>query len=379
MSGVRYVLILVWNDIDPNVMQLLNEEGLPIIEISEPMEKVPEPASGASSGTVPIEDADDSSFVPMYRLPPAERTRNRAHMDRILDMLEEEERIESERHRAHDREQRREELEQLRANAKANLGQAKAAKEMQKKMGKALLKNLADTREKEEKEKARQEREDLEREEARKARKPRKCVSWAELPKQERLSARSPDHDDSVHGLPSKLPMRTQVVERFPARSGASSPPPPVPAADSDDESDPPSPVPSDSDASGEFRSAGVPFSTPERAESDEGSEDEDEPVESDGSEDEFDIDAVQHQREIALAYFEKRNTIGADAARALSAHSPDVGGGGENEWDQEVSCPRSSPAFCIPGANGNARAERPSRCHALRAQAKTSPVQIQI
>jgi hypothetical protein len=172
--------------------------------------------------------------------------------------------------------------------------------------------------------------------------------------------------------------MRTHVVERFPARSGASSPPPPVPVADSDDESDPPSPVPSDSDASGRFRSAGVPFSTTERAESDDGSEDEDEPDESDGSEDEFDIDAVQHQREIALAYFEKRNTIGADAARAMSAHSPDVGGGGENEWDQEASRPRSSPAFVfVPGANGSARAGRPSRCHALRAQAKAFPLQI--
>ena len=309
------------------------------------MERVPEPAPGATSGTVPIEDADDSSFVPMYRLPPAERTRNRAQMDRILDILEEEERIESERHRARDREQRREELEKLRANAKTDPGRTGAAKEMQKKMGKALLKNMADAREKEEKEKARQEREDLEREEARKARKPRKCVSWAELPKQERLSACSPDHDGLVPDLSGKLPMRTRVVERFPARSGASSPPPPVPAADSDDESDPPSPVPSDSDTSGEFRSAGVPFSTPERAESDDGSEDEDEPVESHGSEDEFDIDTMQHQREIALAYFEKRNTIGADAARALSAHSPDVGGGREDEWDQEASRLRSSPA----------------------------------
>jgi hypothetical protein len=111
-------------------------------------------------------------------------------MGRILDMLEEEERIEEERHQARDRQQRREELEQRRANAKAELERVKTAKEMQKKMGKALLKNMADAREKDEQEKARQEREDMEREEARRSRKPRKCVSWAELPKQERLSAR---------------------------------------------------------------------------------------------------------------------------------------------------------------------------------------------
>lgn len=343
MSGVRYVSILVWNDIDPNTMQLLNEEGLPIIEISEPMERAPEPASGASSGTDPAENAEDTGFVPMYRLPPVERARNRAQMDRILNMLEEEERIESERQQARDREQRREELEQLRANAKARPERVKATKEMQKKMGKALLKNMADAREREEKEKARQEREDLEREEARRSRKPRKSVSWAELPKQERSSARSPTHDALG---PGRLPMRPYVVERFPARSGASSPPPPVPTGDSDDESDPPSPVPSDSDTSDGIRSDSIPFPTPEHAQSDDGSEDEDEPVEShDGSEDGFDIDAIQHQREIALAYFERRNTIGADAARAMSAHSPDLGGG-ENEWEQEAS---RFPAFYIP------------------------------
>ena len=346
MSGVRYVSILMRNDIDLNTMQLLNEEGLPIIEISEPMERPPQPASGASSGTGPTQNAEDTGFVPMHRLPPVERARNRAQMDRILDMLEEEERIESERQQARDREQRREELEQLRANAKAGPERVKAAKEMQKKMGKALLKNMADARERDEKEKARQEREDLEREEARRSRKPRKSVSWAELPKQERSSARSPTHDASGPDLPSRLPMRPHVVERFPARSGASSPPPPVPMGDSDDESDPPSPAPSDSDASGEIRTDGVPFPTPEHAQSDDGSEDEDEPVEShDESEDGFDIDAIQHQREIALAYFERRNTIGVDAARAMSAHSPDLDGG-ENEWDQEAS---RFPALYIP------------------------------
>jgi hypothetical protein len=304
----------------------------------------------------------------MYRLPPVERARNRAQMGLILNLLEEEERIEEERRRARDREQRREELEQRWATAKTGLERSQAAKDMQKKMGKALLKNMADAREKEEKEKARQEREDMEREEARKSRKPRKSVSWAELPKQERSSPRSPGHDASVPDPPGRPPMRPYVVERFPARSGASSPPPPVPMGDSDDESDPPSP--SDSDASGEIRSDSVPFPTPEHGQSDDGSEDEDEPVESHGSEDGFDIDAMQHQREIALAYFERRNTIGADAARAMSAHSPDISGG-ENEWEQEASQPRTFPTFFVPGmrlTDTSAQAGRPSRGHARRA-----------
>jgi hypothetical protein len=303
------------------------------VEITEPMEKVPEPASGASSGTGPVVDTEHTGFVPMHRLPPAERARSRAQMGRILDMLEEEERIEEERHQVRDREQRREELEQRRANGKAELERAKTAKEMQKKMGKALLKNMASAREKEEEEKARQEREDLEKEEARKSRKPRKSVSWAELPKLDRS-----DDDAAVPNPPGKLPMRPHVVERFPARSGASSPPPPVPMSDSDDESEPPSSVPSDSDTPSGIPSVGIPFPTPEHDQSD-GSEDEDEPLESHGSEDGFDIDSMQHQREIALAYFEKRNTIGADAARAMSAHSHDLDGEG-NDWGQEVSCP---------------------------------------
>ena len=249
----------------------------------------------ASSGTGPSVDTDDTGFVPMYRLKPAERTRNRTQMDRILDMLEEEERIEDKRDKLRYGEQR--------SNEKAELERATAAKEMQKKMGKALLRNMADAREQEAKEKARQEREDMEKEEARRSRKPRKCVSWAELPKQERSD------DNAV-----KVPMRPYVVERFPTRSGASSPPPPNPTGDSDDESEPASPPDR------------IPFPT----DPSEGSEDE---LESHGSEDGFDIDSMQHQREIALAYFEKRNTIGADASRAMS-----------HDWEQEASRPTLFP-----------------------------------
>jgi hypothetical protein len=268
----------------------------------------------------------------MYRLPPVERARNRAQMDRILDILEEEERVEEERNLARDREQRQEDLERRKANAKAELERLKAAKEVQKKMGKALLKNMADAREKEETERARQEKEDLEREEARKSRKPRKSVSWAELP-QDKSTTRS--DGDAARPL-GKLPMRPNVVERFPSRPGASSPPPPVPMSDSDDESDPASPDPSDSDPGEGISSDGFPLSHAEPPLLSEGGEDEDGHDDSQGSEDGFDIDAVQHQREIALAYFEKRNAVGADAARAMSAHSHDVGG--EDEWDQEAS-----------------------------------------
>ncbi|KAI0253519.1 hypothetical protein BJV78DRAFT_1360116 [Lactifluus subvellereus] len=301
--------------------ELLNEEGLPIIEITEPTESVSEPAPGARSVTASIVGAEDAGF-----------------MNHVLDMLEEEERIEEERSEARERERRREELEQRKANAKAELERVKSLKETQKKMGKALLKNMADARDKEEKEKAQQEREDLELEEARRSRKPRKCVSWAELPRSARSPARSNGDDTWLvdgAGSSSKPPMRSHVVERFPTRSSGASSPPPVPMGDSDDESNPPSPVPSDSDE--------------EHALSD-GSGDEDEPAENHASEDEFDIDSMQHQREIALAYFEKRNTIGVDAARAMSAHSHDVSG--EDDWEREdvpleatLAGPRPKPA----------------------------------
>jgi hypothetical protein len=283
------------------------------------MERVSQPTASAPASTAPIVDAEDATFVPMYRLPPAERARNKAQMNQILDLLEEEERVVEGRNEARDRQQRREELEQRRANAKAELERLKSLKDMQKKMGKALLRNMADAREKEEQATLQQVKEDLEIEESRRARKPRKSVSWAELPKSVKQS-------DGDTGPSHRIPLRPDVVERFPTRPIAS-PSPPPPTADSDDESNPHSPD-SDSD---EGDDDGL---HPEPPLSDD-TGGEDEPAEGHASDDdEFDIDAVQHQREIALAYFEKRNQIGADAARALSAHSHEP----NDEWDQEAS-----------------------------------------
>ena len=280
------------------------------------MDSVSKPAMAGAAPTVNAED--DASFVPMYRLPPTERAHNKAQMDRILDMLEEEERIEEERNDARDRQHRREELEQLRANAKAEVERARALKDMQKKMGKALLQNMADARAKDEQATAQQMREDLELEEARRSRKPRKSVSWAELPKSEKLSTLNDDDDTR-----SRLPLRPDVVERFPTRPISSPSPPPRNNADSDDEDDDP------------------PLSD------DTGDGDEDEPEEgghasSSEEEDEFDIDTMQHQREIALAYFEKRNKIGVDA----SAHS--------HEWGSEDQQASRSPSACYQSQGMN-------------------------
>jgi hypothetical protein len=295
----------------PYIQPPLNEEGLPIIEISEPIESVSKPATAGTAPTVNTED--DAGFVPMYRLPPTERAHNKAQMDRILDMLEEEERIEEERNDARDRQHHREELEQRRANAKAELERTRALKDMQKKMGKALLQNMADARAKDEQATAQQMREDLELEEARRSRKPRKSVSWAELPKSEKLS--NNDDDDDV-ARSSRLPLRPDVVERFPTRPISSPSPPPRNNADSDDEDNPPL---SDDDTGDDEPAEGGHASSSE--------------------EDEFDIDEVQHQREIALAYFEKRNKIGVNAV----AHS--------HEWeDLQQASSLSIPCYIISG-----------------------------
>jgi hypothetical protein len=296
----------------------------------------------------------------MYRLPPAERARNKAQMNQILDLLEEEERVVEERNETRDRQQRREELEQRRANAKAELERLKSLKDMQKKMGKALLRNMADAREKEEQVSLQQVREDLELEESRRSRKPRKSVSWAELPKSEKLPS-----DDT--GPSHRIPLRPDVVERFPTRPIAS-PSPPPPTADSDDESNPPSDE--DDDDDDELHSDRAPSPSPEPPLSDD-TGGEDEPAEGHASDDdEFDIDAVQHQREIALAYFEKRNKIGADAARAMSAHSHEP----NDEWDQEAS--RQCTRWCVLTVP---HAGRPARRDAREPSAQASPIEIQI
>ena len=348
----------------PHTVQPLNEDGLPIIEITEPMESSSQPAASVPVNTTPIVDAEteeDASFVPMYRLPPAERARNKVQMHRILDLLEEEERVEGERTEARDRQQRRDELEQRRANAKAEIERLKSLKDMQKKMGKALLRNMADAREKEEQASVEQVKADLELEESRRARKPRKCVSWAELPKSENAGQHQQPSSSS-----SRIPLRPDVVERFPTRPIASpSPPPPSADADSDDESNPPENEDDDDDR----HSAEPPLSD------DTGGE-EDEPAEEGGhdDDDEFDIDAVQHQREIALAYFEQRNKIGADAARAMSAHSHEPP---DDEWDQEASCVYVDLDITL--METRTHAGRPTRRDARQSPSQILPIQIQI
>ncbi|KAF6763865.1 hypothetical protein DFP72DRAFT_873628 [Ephemerocybe angulata] len=117
--------------------ELVNEEGLPIIDITEP-----EPVT------------EDGSFVPypdpIFKLEQVSapvRDRLREKRDSILDALEQEERNEEER----ERQQEREELAasaRKRAEASQNEKERqKNVKELQKKMGKALLRNITESKE----------------------------------------------------------------------------------------------------------------------------------------------------------------------------------------------------------------------------------------
>lgn len=281
--------------------------------------------------------------------------RRRAERDRILDILEEEEQIEQEKEEAEERERFQTELEKRKAAAKAEMDALKTAREMHKKMGKALLQNLAVARERDEQEKQALAQADRQAREERTRLKPKKSVTFADLP---------PDHENQpansvpldwgdvapvklkagkstviTRGEMNKLPMKMNVVERVPGLGrGPKSPPPQSSApADSDDESDPGSPVPVDSDDGGIIHS--------DLSDSEDGPAPDHDESEGSGSEQagddepaEWDIegyDFAQHQREIALAYYEKRATLGAEALAAMRNHEH---GEEENEWDQPVS-----------------------------------------
>lgn len=195
-------------------------------------------------------------------------------------------------------------------------------------MGRALVKNVKDFKAKEEEtKKTLLEVDTTVSAEGSKRLRPKKSVSF-DLPPEESPVSAGPQQDwgdvtparlqpqrSSTHG-----PMKFQVVERFPRgpQFGSS-------LKDSDDESDPEQVPASDKEDK--------PDSTPVthlEFPSDESTE---EGGDFEFDEGETDLDASQHQREIALAYYEKREKFTAQAAAALSSHSHN----GEDPWDRPV------------------------------------------
>ncbi|OCB84324.1 hypothetical protein A7U60_g9004 [Sanghuangporus baumii] len=325
--------------------EVLNEEGLPIIDITEPL--------GDESHAFQSPEAFLSEHDPPPSSTMSERDREqlRIRRDRILDILEEEERRESERDLERERKRQLEEVAQMDAGSKA------AAREMQKKMGKALLKNLAAQREKEEEERKKVQ-------EATSAEPPsqngsatckkKKSVSFANVPDVDEEKPKPPVAwgDVSVAKLKSGVPkarlksrsmdsqpMKFEVVERIPGVEQK-----PVQERDSDDESN------------GETQDYGSDGDTEKRimhSFDDEYGSDEHMKHSDDSDEDDFDFSQASVQREVALEYIRLRERVGAEARQVMTSHTYEP----ENEWDHPFQkVPLEASLASEPSKNGVSR-----------------------
>ena len=277
-----------------------------MVEINEAVDD--EDVVGPQPGTL-----TNDPLIPLSSLSAEERLRLRERNDRILDQLEEEERqLELAEQRA-ENEQRQEAARRRKEREEQDAASRKAAKELQKKMGRALLQNV-----KKGKEKAQDDLENERRknEEADKSRKSppakKKTVAFVES-----LGLPSPDEDPTEsktidwgditparlrdskrptlisQTLRDRQPIKMNVVERVPGGR------PTVPAiakpnvADSDDESD-----------------ATL--------------DDDEEHGDAELDPDEADLDYAAHQREVALEYYRRRNEIGQETAAVMKNHTHD-------------------------------------------------------
>ena len=291
----------------------MNEEGLPIIDITEPVNEKP-----STELPLPPTSITEEPFTPLSSLPPSARERRNEQVKRILDYLEEEERQEELNEKQREFQERNDILQKQKLEEEKEKANIKATKELQKKMGRALLQNIGKAKEKERQE---QEAQRLLDEAADKGRSPsqkKKTVAFVDtLDNSKDDTIETPEPSDAPdwgdvtlarlraskrptllsQSLLDKHPMKMSVVERFPSGLPTlpNSPHPRQNFADSDDESD----APPGSDSS------------------DTAAEDEDD-SESIIEQDEVDIDFAQHQRQIALEYHEKRSRFGQDAAEAI-------------------------------------------------------------
>ncbi|KAL1677373.1 hypothetical protein EV122DRAFT_214313 [Schizophyllum commune] len=307
--------------------ELVNEEGLPIIDVTE--------TEGAPivSATGDSLISDEDPLVRWNLLSSFERERRAKERDRILDLLEAEEAEEEAAREAKEEAERVAERERLREKHKEELNRIKAQRDMHKKMGKALLKGLAGDRPAgttsapAPTEPAKTKKTVAFAESASEGEKPvEEGKDWGDV-KAGRIRMK---HNSLLHSMsPADQPtMKATVVERTP--QGA--PPPPTmsePERDSDDESVPEvpsSPVPGDSD---------------EDIADHEDEEDED--GEAVLEPEEYDLDFAAQQREIALEYHRKRATIGQAALDAMRSHTHDEHE--HTEIDPIVNLPAPKPA----------------------------------
>ncbi|CAL1705147.1 unnamed protein product [Somion occarium] len=311
--------------------ELVNEEGLPIVDISEPV------VGAADTTFATASNLDHPDLLPLWAISASEKERRKAERERILEILEEEERIQHTRDEAAAREKWKAELERRKEAGKAEMERLKKAKELQKKMGRALIRSVVEARENEAQEVAALQEEESTQRPAETPTshriKPKKSVSFApDVDEQESPSEEKGKAIDWGDVAPARLrpsksaslltksqedkqPMKMQVVERIPGVAKKAPTPEPESICDSDDES-----VPDDNtvyDSEDDQKES--------RGPADSDLSDEDVEWEED------DLDFARHQREVALAYYEKRATMTSEVSAAMKAHSHD----NDNEWDQ--------------------------------------------
>lgn len=315
--------------------QLVNEEGLPIVDINEPVTVADIAFKTDSTGQF-----DDPDLLPLWTLSSAEKTRRKTERERILDLLEEEERIQEQQDTEAARERYKQEMEKRKEAAQKEMESLRKARELQKKMGRALMRSVVEGRDQAEKEIADQSVRDRLTAELRMPKK--KSVSFADdIDEDGRIKpnkGKGVDWGDVAPGTlrpkAERQPMKMHVIERHPRTLAQSDL---TPERDSDDDSDPGSTLSNNSE--NQYPAHGSDFDSDEDDAARRGlpgpDEDYDElPMDEDVSDwNGEDFDFAQHQREIALQYYEKRRHIGAEASSAMRAHTHD-----ENEWDQAVS-----------------------------------------
>jgi len=298
---------------------LVNEDGLPIIEIIEPAEDVDSLGAGITS------IAQEDQLIPLSSLPTTQRERLRQERERILDMLEEEERLEEQREREQMLEEKKDIIRKKMEEAAKEKDRSTVAREMEKKMGRAFLGKISTDEEKNGAEIM-----------AGKAvpsdsSKPKKSVSFVAEPAESTEEGEGPERetwgDISLARLrpmnrptlltkveETKQPMKTKVVERKPVGQVPTTQRRPL---DSDDESDP------------DDKEDGASLDGQESPHAEQPPEDS--ASESDVTNESLeDLDFAQHQREVALEYYAKRGIIGQATAQALMSHS-------HGEEDQKV------------------------------------------
>ena len=310
--------------------QLVNEEGLPIVDISEPLDAIIPPYP-AVTDEVPLPNIPNETLFlhdgdppPLSSLTREHRESLNARRDRILDQLEAEE--EQERLKEEERERREmlDEYEKRQALAASDKERKLAAKELQKKMAKALMKDFMSSKGKQvapdpSSSAASTSVDDV------KDPKTKKTVKFAEdvnspesgFTQSETKGSVVQLGDVSVSsskvGIPrvrlkseeiKRQPMRLEVVERQPGMKQPDE-------RDSDDESSP--------DEEGNAHSDDA-FTQSLEDEDSEGSD--------------FDLSKAHLQREVALEYIRLRDSIGSEAKEVLQTEYE----GGEHEWDQPVS-----------------------------------------